>query len=667
MDTAIQAADQNLVIRPIREVSLRPFTRFSRPPSGRLTERTLDTLRGQFQRVGHRPDTQTWLALEALADCLEGMARREAQPNFHLCSLYPGAGKTTAICAFVSALLEVPDMSDVGVVLCVPRLDMISTLTRDMGLPDGYLSVLTSDGTYNALGTASADKAQVLITTHAMILSRCRSQAFAEASEFFYRDKPRDVRVWDESVVPGMALSVSAPDLAFLITASARQNPKLSEAIARVFTDAVSITDGQQYVVPNFPESLGVDLNDALRVVEAWQNRSGDGPARRIQDDEKALVSALWMLAGKTVTVRRDGAYGAAILDYEETLPRDLAPMLICDASGGVRGTYEAWEEGRRNLVRLPSASKSYAGLKVNVWQRGGGKQAFRENTSALVEGIATEADRVLNEQPNAKLLFVVHRPEKGRMDVEQSIRSLLQLGVGDAERIRFTTWGAHDATNQFSDCSHVFLCGTLFYRPSFYEALGRAAAGKPSSAGEFCEDTLRKIVEGEHRHLILQAACRGTVRRSDGTVCKPMSLYVVASGRSGIPASMKTVFQDCRVYRWEPVRRPLGGKVGEVAQLLSEWVEWGQLQGQPVSRDFLPFRDVMRAIGVADAANFKNNIRNHSDLQDLVSSLGLIEDSRDGRGKYPKGWRLFDPASVFDNEDAKQWAEPEAIQAGQF
>jgi hypothetical protein len=45
------------------------------------------------------------------------------------------------------------------------------------------------------------------------------------------------------------------------------------------------------------------------------------------------------LLSGKTVSVRRDGAYGNTMLDYRETLPQGLAPLVVLDASGRVRST----------------------------------------------------------------------------------------------------------------------------------------------------------------------------------------------------------------------------------------------------------------------------------------------------------------------------------------
>ena len=38
--------------------------------------------------------------------------------------------------------------------------------------------------------------------------------------------------------------------------------------------------------------------------------------------------------------------------------------------------------------------------------------------------------------------------------------------------------------------------------------------------------------MRGEHAHMILQALCRGRMRKSDGAKCLPMDAYVIASSK---------------------------------------------------------------------------------------------------------------------------------------
>jgi hypothetical protein len=100
---------------------------------------------------------------------------------------------------------------------------------------------------------------------------------------------------------------------------------------------------------------------------------------------------------------------------------------------------------------------------------------------------------------------------------------------------VHFVHLGAHDATNQFSHVPNVVLAGTLFLRPSGYEALARLASAYPSD-----EERIKQVTLGEHCHMILQALCRGAVRKCVGNACPPARPYIIASRRSGIEEQLR-------------------------------------------------------------------------------------------------------------------------------
>jgi hypothetical protein len=137
---------------------------------------------------------------------------------------------------------------------------------------------------------------------------------------------------------------------------------------------------------------------------------------------------------------------------------------------------------------------------------------------------------------------------------------------TGNKKRVHFLNWGAHQATNEFSDVRNVILAGTLFYRPSYYEAIARLAADLRPAQGAIDDAMENDIMLGEHRHLILQALCRGSVRRCHGAECAPCNAYIIAATRSGIPEALREIFPGCRVVRWQPVQKALRGKVKETA-----------------------------------------------------------------------------------------------------
>jgi hypothetical protein len=567
--------------------------------TGPLTHRTMEALMEFFSSADHRPSQDMLIALTRAASVLEAMADGECTPKVYLSSLDPGVGKTQTIIHFIRALLasQNSDHADVGVILCVSRLQEITGLVAALGLQKEGLSVLTSDETLNALGV-SPGEGRILITTHKMVESRVARRAFSEVSEFHWRGHPRLVRIWDEAILPGRPITVSRDDIASLFKPIRSRYPKLAEDLEGLFMHLKEAKDQSILNLPDFAEVNGLDLNEVLEAVQGY-------PQQHLQ-----ALENLWFLSGRTVTVRKDGPRVQTLLDYRNTLPDDIGPLLVMDASGRVRTVYKLWETHRGGLVWLASATKRYDNLKVHLWQTGGGKRTFRQKGQELIEGVAT----TINSKPGQDWL-VIHHQKGINMDFEVEVRGLMSSRMGE---VHFLGWGSHDATNQFAQVPNVILAGTLFYPVSFYESLGRLAADYRSEQGVFPDDELDQVQLGEHCHLILQALCRGSVRRCQGDVCAPCNAYIIASARSGIPRVLPEMFPGAKLYRWHPVKRSLKGKVAEAIEYIEQWIKEN-------AGEVLRFHQVYKAIGMAKS-NFRRSVRQHPDFQEALAERGIVE-----------------------------------------
>ena len=102
--------------------------------------------------------------------------------------------------------------------------------------------------------------------------------------------------------------------------------------------------------------SYAISLNELAGIL----NRLGKSTL------EIERASNFWFLLGRPVSVRNDGFMGNTVLRYEETMPDDITPLLVLDASGNCRTTYEEMAKHRRNIVRLKSASKDHSELEVH-------------------------------------------------------------------------------------------------------------------------------------------------------------------------------------------------------------------------------------------------------------------------------------------------------------
>ena len=308
--------------------------------------------------------------------------------------MIPGVGKSQTVTHFMRAMVADPAYRHVGAVICVGRIEEAVSIAGDLGLAPDQFAVLTSNDEANAIGHHLVDAAPVLITTKQRIELHCHGASFDGAAEFHYQGQPRQVRVWDEAWLPGVAVALNRDDLGGLFKPLRYRFPAMANALEDMFVALRSVADGACFQVPDFEHTHGAGLHDALGAVAGGR------------DDHQATVTGLFILSGKTARVRHDGVTGNAVLTYEDTLPTDLAPLLVLDASGRVRRTYADIERHRGTLERLKTATKDYSPLSVHVWETSGSKAGWRDNGAELLTGIV----KTILSKPSETWLIVHHK-----------------------------------------------------------------------------------------------------------------------------------------------------------------------------------------------------------------------------------------------------------------
>ncbi len=574
------------------------------------------SLRNYFDQQNHHPSVDHWQALEDVARTMEDMVNGTAPSKVFLSAIDPGVGKSTTVIHFTRALVASTEHHDVGMLICVGRLDEAKSIALTIGIPPDKLAVLTSKDELNALSGTIATDAQVLVTTQQRIERATDGRSFAEATAFHYRGRPRQVRVWDEAFLPGVAVTLDRDDLCILPKLVRPFSPECADALLGFAVGLTDKRDGDAVDVPDFEALYGQSLYDVLAAAA--------GISGRLRDDQQMAATALVTLNGRTARVRRDGRTGATLLTYRDTLPDDLAPLLVLDASGRVRQTYKWMEQHRRSLVRLTAATKDYGPLTIQTWQTSGSKSGFEKNADTLTKGIA---DTILTK-PTERWLVVVHKPGGKVRDVDKAIRRFLPAGVG--ENVTTITWGNHMGTNAHADVPNVILAGTLFMRDSFYTALTHLAQAKDVAPGLADPADVAQTMKGEHANLVLQAICRGRVRKSDGERCHPMTAYVIASPRSGIPKDLTTIFPGCSVVPWNPTKKALRGNLKRAVDFVEKAFTGGA--------ERLTYGDIRMALNVKED-NFREKVTKLVDWTKSLAGLGLVVT------KGARGWKVIQRA----------------------
>lgn len=235
-----------------------------------------------------------------------------------------------------------------------------------------------------------------------------------------------------------------------------------------------------------------------------------------------------------------------------------------------------------------------------------------------MIKGII----KTLKSKPDEKWLLVVHKPSKKVKDIAAEIsRALPHMveGSEDERLLNFLTWGKHKAINKFSQVRNVMLAGTLFLRPSQYEARKHLASGEPVTTTEYSKQERRAFEIGEHKNDILQALCRGSVRLSRDDACAPCDAYIIASVRSGIPGALPELFPDCRVSPWQPLPIILKGYPKASFEMLQEWVATAK------PGDHIRFTDIYKTLDIP-RHDFNKLVRRHSGFVAAIAQLGIVE-----------------------------------------
>ena len=572
-------------------------------------------------KTSHRPSEEMYEALSDIALTFENMANGKAENKIHLSSLAPGIGKTLTICILLNLLLKNEQYDDKGVLICLSSYDEIESYLSRIDVQPHKIGILTSDKTLNLKSNKNTNEAQILFTTQQMMDSRLKDKLFSEGEEFYYKGKPRQIRIWDESFMPGEPIVVNRDKLQVLLPALRRPYPRLTEKLDDLInTDLKSINGEQLYDLPDLKEEYDLDLNQLTGILQSEE-------VKKVEIDN---ASNFWFLLGKTVSVRKDGIMGITALSYKKTIPDDITPLLVLDASGSCRGTYVEMDKHKKNIIRLKEAPKDHSDLEIHHWVRGGGKKAFRDHMSDYVHGIAN----TINDEPDKEWLIIIH---KNIYKLDESIKQLLAEEV-DQDKIHFLTWGKHKATNDYAHIERVILAGILYCSTSQHEGLGRLAAGKPPEDGVYSKESINRVAEGELKHMILQGACRGAVRLCDGDKCKPCKIFVIGSKQSGVkPELLQELFPRSTYSLWQPIDRKLQGKVKLTMDYLVE--RFHDLRVNSVS-----FQEVMKAIDFmttdkngmlkADGPNFYNNVRRHHEFELALTEAGLEESGNNPKYK---------------------------------
>jgi hypothetical protein len=314
----------------------------------------------------------------------------------------------------------------------------------------------------------------------------------------------------------------------------------------------------------------------------------------------------LQLMVGSEMIAQADERYGMVLVGTMPTLPDDMAPLIVVDASGRVRETYKLWEQHRGNLERLPSASNSFQELGVHLWKRSSGKDALRDPTTR--DEFATAIAELFERDRDGEWLIVTYK------DAVEDLKVAIERACPPSQRpkLHWLHWGRHHSTNEFRDVENVVIVGQSTYRRNDYLGLTLAASGLQLVAKALPDTSDMKV--GEYKHNLLQAVCRASVRNASQGVARACSAFVITS-QGNAERVIAEVFPGCSVIPWKDDDLPSGRIAEAMAYITKRFQETGLTEVRK--------RDIAVQLGISPQ-NLSSNVLSTAPFAHFLSLSDL-------------------------------------------
>lgn len=484
-------------------------------------------------------------SISSLILALDSGLRGALPPSYYLSSLPPGTGKTEAISSFVTVWKNEGFKPDSSVILCFQSKEEIRSMINRLDLDDSDYACYTRDDDLNSLGRGKEDarNARILFTTQQMIITRTKTHNFGSLQDLFYKDGPRPLRIWDESMTLATSISVRWTAVVGLYEAVQHSHKALGDLLSGLIEEG-DAPDDSVVAVPKGIKDASNGLIDAARLDP------------HLTPDRRRTLEGLLALEGRPAW-RVAGNYGKrALVGATKPLPDDFAPAIITDASGAVRGTYQAMERGIGGLVRLPYFPNDYSKMRIHLWTRSAGRNAL--GTPANRDRIFRTIAKLIATKPEEKWL-VIGPKTVGGISTEAELTQYYAKG----EPVPFLSWGRHHGTNQYRNVKNIIVIGTYTYPKEAYTALEIAASGVPiTDMKAFRWEEMR---EAEIAHNMLQGMLRGNARNSYHGIAHDCDVYLIAPASPDMERVLSNVFPNAVFDEWGERRDGLTGQAGKL------------------------------------------------------------------------------------------------------
>ncbi|MBN9087032.1 MAG: hypothetical protein J0J01_09005 [Reyranella sp.] len=597
---------------------------------GALTRGSFARLEAHLCANGNRLSEQHRAALFAMLGLFTESAQGKL-PGRWAFGLPTGMGKTSAIIAWCAALVS-QGHDHISVSVAASKVEALCQLKRDMithGIPEERIGLLYADGgRYSEPRTDDNSERQIMLVSHARVRSRTGLARFNS-----YQGRPRDLMLYDESLIASDAKGVSVRELRAalgFLQGLWLDNTGYAPCLAYLTQAQQAIHDALDTAraTPNEPTVIALPEIDDQQL----------GEFRRMLPRRPAVAPLFTLLDLAKEQLRVLPTDDGGAVWYEVSVPAELRNIIVLDASYPIRALVKADSTIRDAEQHLPAVKrigvslsqlKTFDNVALHQMFVAGGRESMRrdfERDHGDRRTTREVVEIVKNVPPDESVLIFVFKHkhgervdyrstmladlEKAGIDTTAKVRGVENGEPKDFDRINVVTWGMETSLNSFAHCRHVILAGVL--QRSSLDLAGAYIGQANDLRSDVPSKTIRQVARSEVCHVIYQALSRGACRVIEDGKASRMTGYIIHRDPA-IRGALSEVMPGAVWKGWEPVHSE--AKAGTVATTASRIAQF--LAGLPGDVDRISTRKLKDAAGLRGVAgrSFTHALRDVSSL----------------------------------------------------
>lgn len=548
------------------------------------------------------PERKIERAFTLLETKMKQALHKDIDPAVYVMSADCGTGKTRAL-QNVLREWKADGFPGDGAIVMIFTLAEIDAIVAGAGLDHNDYAVYTSEEKYRTYGAGrdAANVVPVLFATHSMAKRlTLKVGSLPLVTEFHRNGRVRSLRVWDEGFNAAEGVAFDLDDLAALPSAFKMLSNDDRAVLRRL---------GQSCLEP----VAGLRLDIPLSVIDIGDQALKKG--LKVADGPKRTLEGLVRLAGSSAYLRGDDKDGWSFIGAGRSLPADIAPLFVLDASARLTARYRQLSAHGMRVVELEPATLSYERMNIHWYDRGAGRTALNDpaQRGVIFKAIADLA----NTKPTEQFLLVISkRVCGGGEDGPATLPKELHGMITDPDRVKVATWGRHIGTNEFRDIPNVIIVSAYNYGLAAYDALALAATG--NRVDEIGKPARWEQEAEAFMHNVYQAVCRSSVRLRNGALSGAANVYLIMKDGDRRRAQVAQAFPGAPIQSWIPNPPTKEAKHDLVLRIL-----FANLERQ----SFISLKDLGKACG-GSGSSYLTKIVRTTRFKEAIGAAGIHRDT---------------------------------------